>query len=137
MGAVAKPGAKLLEIVQRGERLVVEAKVAPNDIDRLRIGHIAEVRFTAFKMRDTPRIDGNVIALSADVLTDEADARKTPYYLARVDITPKGLKDLAQQKLDLKASMPAEVPINTGERTLFDYLIDPIKNTAARALIED
>ena len=137
LGAVAKPGAKLLDIVPQGEQLVIEAKVSPIDIDRVRIGQIADIRFTAFRMRDTPRVDGKVIALSADVLMDESDTRKVPYYLARVEITPKGLQDLMRQKLDLMAGMPAEVLINTGERTLFDYLIDPLKNTVARSLIED
>ena len=137
LGAVAKPGAKLLDIVPQGERLVVEAKVTPIDIDRVRIGQTADIRFTAFKMRDTPRVDGKVIALSADVLIDESDARKMPYYLARVDITPQGLRDLSRQKLDLVAGMPAEVLINTGERTLFNYLIDPLKNSVARSMIED
>jgi membrane fusion protein, epimerase transport system len=137
LGAVIKPGAKLLDIVPQGERLLVEAKVPLIDIDRVRIGQTAEIRFTAFKMRDTPRVDGKVTALSADRLVDETDQQKTPYYLARVEITPKGLSDLTRQKLDLVAGMPAEVLINTGERTLFRYLLDPIKNTVARSMIED
>ena len=137
LGAVVKPGAKLLDIVPRGEKLLVEAKVAPIDIDRVHIGQIAEIRFTAFKMRDTPRVDGKLIALSADRLLDEADPQKAPYYLARVEITSEGVKDLARRKLDLVAGMPAEVLIKTGERTLFDYLVDPIRNTVARSFIED
>jgi epimerase transport system membrane fusion protein len=134
---VVKPGAKLLDTVPQGERLIVEAKVVPIDIDRVHKGQTAEVRFTAFKSRDTPRVDGQVIALSADRLVDEADEKKTPYYLARVEISQQGLQDLARQKLDLVAGMPAEVLINTGERTLFRYLIDPLKNTLARSFIED
>ena len=137
LGAVIKSGAKLLDIVPRGEKLLVEAKVAPIDIDRVRIGQIAEIRFAAFKMRDTPRVDGKLIALSADRLIDEADPQKAPYYLERVEITGEGIRDLARQKLDLVAGMPAEVLIKTGERTLFDYLVDPIKNTVARSFIED
>ncbi len=137
LGAVVKPGAKLLDIVPHGERLIVEAKVSPIDIDRVQVGQAAEIRFTAFKMRDTPRVDGSLITLSADRLVDEADERKTPYYLARVEITPKGLQDLARHKLALVAGMPAEVLINTGERTMFHYLVDPLKNTVARSFIED
>ena len=137
LGAVVKPGGKLLDIVPQGERMVVEAKVPLIDIDRVRIGQIAEIRFSSFKMRDTPRVEGKVIALSADRLVDETDQQKTPYYLARVEITHKGLQDLARERLDLVAGMPAEVLINTGERTLFRYLMDPIKNTVARSLIED
>jgi epimerase transport system membrane fusion protein len=89
-------------------------------------------------MRDTPKVDGKLVALSADRLIDKSDARgEVPYYLARVEISPKGLEDLARQKLELVAGMPAEVLINTGERTLFGYLIDPIRNTVARSFIED
>ena len=137
LGAVIKPGAKLLDIVPQGERLIVEAKISPIDIDRVRIGQTADIRFSAFKMRDTPRVDGKVLALSADRLVDESDQYKTPYYLARIEITPKGLEDLSRQKLELVAGMPAEVLVYTGERTLFHYLIDPIKNTVARSFIED
>ncbi len=137
LGAVVKPGARLMDIVPQGEQLVVEAKVSPIDIDRVHMGQTAEIRFTAFKMRDTPRVDGKVIALSADRLVDEADPQKVPYYLARVEITPKGLQDLARHNLELMAGMPAEVLIITGERTLFHYLIDPLKNTVARSLNED
>jgi epimerase transport system membrane fusion protein len=137
LGAVVKPGGKLLDIVPQGERLIVEAKVSPIDIDRVRIGQTAEVRFSAFRMRDTPRVDGKLLALSADRLIDESDPQKSPYYLARVEITAEGLEALVRQRLDLVAGMPAEVLINTGERTLFDYLVDPIKNTVARSFIED
>jgi epimerase transport system membrane fusion protein len=137
LGAVVGPGAKLMDIVPRGEKLVVEARLAPADIDRVQVGQTAEIRFSAFKMRDTPKIDGNLIALSADRLIDQNDQTKTPYYLARVEITPEGLKQLAQRRLELVAGMPAEVLINTGERTLFHYLVDPLKNTVARSFIED
>jgi membrane fusion protein, type I secretion system len=137
LGAVIKPGAKLLDIVPRGERLVVEAKVSTIDIDRIHVGQTAEIRFTAFKTRDTPRVDGKLITLSADRLIDETDQQRTPYYLARIEITSDGMKDLSRHKLELVAGMPAEVLINTGERTLFHYLIDPIKNTVARSFIED
>jgi membrane fusion protein, epimerase transport system len=136
LGAVVKPGEKLMDIVPRGERLIIEAKVSPVDIDSLRVGQTAEVRFSAFKARDTPKVDGTLVMLSADRLLDSSDEKKTPYYLARVEISQQGLKELSRQRLELVAGMPAEVLINTGERTLFDYLIDPIKNTVARSLIE-
>jgi len=137
LGGVVRPGAKLLDIVPQGEKLIVEAKVSLADIHRVRIGQIAEIRFTAFKQRDTPRIDGKLIALSADRLIDEGDERKAPYYLARIEITPKGLQDLSRYKLDLISGMPAEVLINTGERTMLRYLVDPLTNTLARSFNEE
>jgi epimerase transport system membrane fusion protein len=137
LGAVIQPGQKLMDLVPRGERLIVEARVAPIDIDRVHEGQTAEIRFSAFRTRDTPRVDGKVVSLSADHLVDERDASKAPYYLARVEITRKGLEDLAQSELQLVAGMPAEVLINTGERTLLGYLVNPLRDTVARSFIED
>lgn len=140
IGAVIPPGGRLLDIVPQNEKLIVEARVSPLDIDRVHVGQTAEVRFSAFKSRNTPKIDGRLIAVSADRLADEHGAteqERAGYYLARVEITPQGLQDLARQKLDLLPGMPAEVLINTGERTLMEYLTDPIRDTFARSMIED
>ena len=135
LGAVIPPGGKLLDIVPQNEKLLVEARVSPLDIDRVHLGQLAEIRFSAFKSRDTPKIEGKLIAVSADRLVDKEE--KIPYYLARVEITPAGVQDLARQQLALVPGMPAEVLINTGERTLFQYLVDPLRNVFARSLIED
>ncbi|MGY6215851.1 HlyD family type I secretion periplasmic adaptor subunit [Methylolobus aquaticus] len=140
IGAVIPPGGRLLDIVPQNEKLIVEARLSPLDIDRVRVGQMAEVRFSAFKSRNTPKIEGKLITVSADRLADENGATeqdRAGYYLARVEITPEGLQDLARQNLDLLPGMPAEVLINTGERTLMEYLIDPIRDTFARSLIED
>jgi len=137
VGAVLRPGDRILDIVPQGEKLIVEARISPIDIDRVHVGQIAEVRFSAFKMRDTPRIEGLVITLSADRLVDEREREQVPYYLARVEVTPQGLADLTRAQLVLLPGMPAEVLINTGERTLFRYLVDPLANTVARSFIED
>jgi epimerase transport system membrane fusion protein len=101
----------------------------------VRVGQTAEIRFTSFKLRETPKINGILIAISADRLIEEKE--KTPYYLARVEITPTGLQDLARNRLELVPGMPAEVLINTGERTLFQYLVAPLMNTFARSFTED
>jgi epimerase transport system membrane fusion protein len=135
IGAVIPPGGKILDIMPQNEKLLVEAKLSPLDIDRVHIGQLAEVRFSAFKSRTTPKIQGKLVAISADRLVDKED--RTSYYLARVEITTAGLQDLANQQLALVPGMPAEVLINTGERTLFEYLVDPLSNTVARAFIED
>ena len=137
LGAVIPPGGKILDIVPQNEKLIVEARVSPMDIDRVSIGQTAEVRFSAFKSRSLPKIAGKLIALSADRLVDEQSEDKTPYYLARVEISPQGLKDLASSELTLLPGMPAEVLINTGERTLLQYLMDPLSDTVAHSFIED
>jgi epimerase transport system membrane fusion protein len=137
LGAVIPPGGKMLDIVPQGENLIVEAKVAPLDIDRVHVGQSAEVRFSAFKSRSTPKIDGTLIALSADRLVNEKSPTQESYYLARVAITAKGLKSLLDSDLTLLPGMPAEVLIHTGDRTMLQYLADPLKDTIARSFIED
>lgn len=137
LGAVIQPGGRLLDIVPQNEKLLVEARVSPMDIDRVKTGQTAEVRFSAFKSRETPKIEGKLIGLSADRLMEENRPDATPYYLARVEVTPEGLKELAQQHLVLVPGMPAEVLINTGERTLLQYLSRPLTDSFARSFIED
>ena len=129
LGAVVRPGERILDIVPQNEKLVVEAQISPQDIDQVRIGQTAEVRFPAFNKRDLPRIDGRLISVSADRLLDENQGQKMPYYLARVEISSDGIQALNNAKLVLMPGMPAEVLVNTGERTMLQYLVAPLSNT--------
>lgn len=137
IGAVIREGEMLMDIVPEHERLIIEARVSPIDIDRIELGQLADISFSAFKMRETTRILGRLINLSADSLVDENDAQQQPYYQATVEITDEGLQQLSDRSLRLVAGMPAEVFIRTGERTLFQYLSDPLVDTVARSFIED
>lgn len=132
-GGVIPPGQPILDIVPQDAELVIEAQVSPMDIDRVSVGLQAEVRFSAFKQSKTPRMFGQVSQLSADRLVDQKSG--APYYLARVELTPDSRQALG--KLQLLPGMPAEVLINTGERTLFEYLAQPATNAIARSFIED
>lgn len=137
LGAVVPPGGNLMNIVPQGENLIVEARVSPLDIDRVHVGQSAEVRFSAFKSRTTPKIDGTLISLSADRLVDEKTPNQEPYYLARVSISSEGVQSLVDADLTLLPGMPAEVLIQTGDRTMLQYLADPLKDSIARSFIED
>lgn len=130
--SVVLPGHPILEIVPQDAELVVDAQVSPMDIDRVTVGLQAEIRFSAFKQSQTPKMTGKVIHLSADRLADE---KGNSYYQARIELTPESRKDLGDLKL--LPGMPAEVLINTGERTLFEYLAQPATNFFARSFIED
>lgn len=136
-GEVLKPGAHILDIVPGDESLIVEAKLSPQDVDQLSVGQMAEVRFTAFRQRDMPRVEGKLATLSADRLMEDVGGTKQPYYLGRVTITPKGLQELAKLKLDLVAGMPAEVLVKTGQRTFWHYLTAPLSDMLVRSLKED
>ena len=135
LGAVIPPGGHLLDIVPQQDNLLVEAQVSPLDIDRVHVGQAAEIRFSAFKSSKTPKVAGRLIALSADRLSDEK--KEVSYYLARVEVDKQGLADLERKGLILLPGMPAEVLINTGDRTFFEYLAQPLSNIFARSLIED
>ena len=136
LGGVIAPGSPILEIVPQNEKLLVEARVSPIDIDRVRIGQSAEIRFSVFKSKGLPRIEGKLVALSADSLTDETPEHN-PYYLARVEVNAASLDQLARLNLELLPGMPAEVLINTGKRTFFQYLADPVSDAFSRSFIED
>ena len=132
IGGVVSPATPLLDIVPSVSDLVVEAQVSPVDIDRVSPGKTADIRFSAFGSA-TPVMEGVVIHVSGDRLINEQTGM--PYYLARVSLTEKGTKTLGSLKL--QPGMPAEVLINTGDRTLFQYIMQPITDAVARSLIED
>ena len=131
-GAVIARGQRLMDIVPAGERLVVEARVAPTDIDSVAVGLPAQVRLTAFSLLTTAPLDGRVTRVSADAFTDERTG--AAWYEARIDLDPgqPGLADL-----DLVPGMPAEVMIVTGSSTPLEYLLKPILTSFDRALRED
>lgn len=132
-GGVVLAGHPILDIVPQKEELIIDAQVSPMDIDRISVGLIAEVRFSAFKQALTPTTEGKVINISADRLIDEKNGAS--YYQAQVELTPESLQKLKQ--LELVPGMPVEVMINTGERTVVEYLMQPITNAFARSFRED
>ena len=133
IGSVITPGMPILDIVPQKEELIISAQVSPMDIDRVRVGLLSEIRFSAFNQALTPKMQGKLINLSADKLTDEKTGM--PYYQAIIELTPNSYEKLGS--LELLPGMPAEVLINTGERTVFEYLMQPVTNAFARAFIED
>ena len=133
IGGVVRQATPLLDIVPSVSELVVEAQVAPQDINRIAIGKLADIRFSAFNSATTPVIEGIVTSISADRLTNEKTGM--PYYLTRVSVTKTGLQKLADRKL--LAGMPADVLINTGERTMLQYLMQPARNAISQSMIEE
>ncbi len=133
IGGVVRPGDVLMEIVPQDDELMVNAQVSPIDVDNIAIGQRAEVRLTALNMRTTPAIYGVVVSLSGDRL---ADARSNEsYFLTRIEIPIEERDKLGDVKLT--AGMPADVLIQTGERTALDYLLKPLTDAFARGLNEE
>lgn len=128
-GAVIQPGQPLMELVPQNERLIVEAKVDPADVDVVHSGLPAQVKLTALNQRFAPTLEGRVEWISADRLTDERTG--APYYVARVELEAGQEARLAEDVL--VPGMPAEVMIVTGSRTMLDYLLNPLLRAVDRA----
>jgi len=133
IGGVVRQATPLLDIVPSVSELIVEAQVAPNDINRVAVGKFADIRFSAFNSATTPVIPSVVTSISADRLTNEKTG--APYYLIRAQVTPEGVAKLGDRKL--LAGMPADVLVNTGERTMLQYLLQPARNAISESMIEE
>ncbi|WP_395698906.1 HlyD family type I secretion periplasmic adaptor subunit [Aquabacterium sp.] len=135
-GNVVTPGQRLMDIVPKGESLLLDARVPTNVIDRVKVGQNVEVRFTAFANTPQLVVHGKVVSLSGDALTEpSSQGQQVSFYLARVEITPDGHKALGSR--NLQPGMGAEVLIKTGERSLLTYLLHPLLKRVASAMTEE
>ena len=133
VGGVVQPGQKLMDIVPKGAPLLLEAHVAPHLIDRVHTDLPVDVRFSSFANSPQLVVDGRVVSISADLLTEPQT--NVPYYLARVQVTPDGLKHLGKRQL--QAGMPVEVIFKTGERSMLTYLLHPLTKRMAASMTEE
>ncbi len=132
LGGVIGPGAALMDIVPSGVKLVIEANVDPTDIDVVHPGLEAQVRLTAFSMRNTKPIAGRVMSVSADRLIDERTGQA--YYRVRIELIEDPAK--AFEGATLYPGMPAEVMIVTGAQSALGYIFNPISSSLNRAFRE-
>jgi HlyD family secretion protein len=132
IGGVITAGDPIMLIVPDADKLQVEAKVNPQDIDKLLIGQTAVLRFTAFDSRTTPEIDGKVTRISADTSTDQRTGAS--YYTIRIALPPKNVEMLGDVRL--LPGMPVEAFVQTGERTVISYLMKPLRDQFMRAFRE-
>jgi HlyD family type I secretion membrane fusion protein len=128
-GGVIQTGTPIMQIIPDGERLVIEAQVQPQDIDKVRQGLAAAIRFPAFDARSTPRLAGKVSTVSAAELTSQQG--KT-YFTARIEIPPAELSRIGSMH-KLVPGMPAEVYIETASRSILSYFMKPLVDAMARS----
>jgi HlyD family secretion protein len=131
-GAVIPPRETIADVVPDDTRLVTDARVRPEDIDRIQRGQPAEIRFTAFKYRTTQLVRGKVVYVSGDRLIDRATG--APYYSVLVEADAASLAVAGDLKL--LAGMPAEIYLQGDERTALQYLLEPITQVLRRAARE-
>jgi len=132
VGGVVKQSEPIMLIVPEGDGLVIEARIAPRDIDHVRTGQAAFIRLPAFNQRTTPEFNGVVDRVAADLTKDPQTNQS--YYMARIALPEADLKRV--NSLKLLPGMPAEVHVRTGERTLLSYLTKPLTDQISRAFAE-
>jgi len=132
VGGVITAGDTLMLIVPQTDDLQVEAKVNPQDIDKLQVGQQTLLRLSAFNQRTTPELNGVVSRVSPDVNTDQRTGQS--YYTIRVSMPPEEIARLGEVKLI--PGMPVEAFVQTGERTLLSYLMKPLSDQLMRAFRE-
>ncbi|MEM1371545.1 MAG: HlyD family type I secretion periplasmic adaptor subunit, partial [Pseudomonadota bacterium] len=120
-GAVIAPGAPIAMVVPADDMLIIQARVAPHQIDRVKKDATAFLLFTALNQRTTPIVEGTVKSISADLTRDERTGET--YYRARIQLTEKASTELGDVKL--LPGMPVDVQIRTENRTALSYLVKP------------
>nr|WP_315475665.1 HlyD family type I secretion periplasmic adaptor subunit [uncultured Undibacterium sp.] len=131
-GGVVQAGFKLMELVPAQDPLIVEGTLPINLIDKVHPGLDVQFIFSAFNTNTTPHIPGKITQVSADRAMDERTG--VAYYKFHAEVTPEGKKLLG--KLQIRAGMPVDMTIKTGERTMMNYLLRPILDRAQSAMKE-
>jgi HlyD family secretion protein len=129
VGGLVVPAEPAMLIVPDADRLAVEVRMQPQDIDSVQQGQAALLRFPAFNVRTTPEIEGRVSRLSADVTSDPKTGQS--YYTVRVEIPADQLERLGTVRL--VPAMPVEANLKLGERTVMSYLLKPLQDQVSKA----
>lgn len=132
-GGVVGPGFRMMDILPLSEPLIVEGQVPVDMVDQVRAQMPVELILAAYNQNTTPRVPGVVTQVSPDRMTDEKTGQ--PYYRIRVAVNAEGLP--LMQRLNVQAGMPVEVFVKTGERTLANYLIRPLRDNLRLSLTEE
>lgn len=132
IGGVIGPSELLMLIVPENDALTVEVRIAPQDIDQLRLGQRVSLRFSAFNQRTTPEITGTLSRISADISQDQKTGAS--YYVGRIQLPAVEIERLAGLKL--LPGMPVEAFIQTADRTVLSFLVKPLHDQITKAFRE-
>jgi protease secretion system membrane fusion protein len=143
VGGTVAGGTVLAEIVPQESSLVVEVKVPPNSVDKVKVGFPADIRFSGLNYDSTPLIPGTVKYVGIDVQPGAAGSSEGDFYLAKIEATKEGLQILSKVEIapgnsklgtvEIHPGMPVDVVFKTGERTFMSYLIKPLTDKFALA----
>lgn len=131
VGGVIAPREALLDIVPAQPRVLVEARVRVDDIDEVKVSQPVDVMLTAYKRRTTPKIDGKVVYVAADSVSEPGPAGQ-PYYQVHIEVDSKSLADAGN--FALTPGMPITAFIRTRDRTFLHYILEPITDTLRKSM---
>jgi membrane fusion protein, epimerase transport system len=131
-GMVVAAREPLAEIIPASPRLVIEARIRPEDVAQVAMGAGADVRLTAFNPRTTPLVEGRVTYVAGDRAVDRAN--ELPYYAVHIEARRESLAAL--EGVALQAGMPAEVFVRGRTRTALQYLVEPVSDVLRRGVRE-
>ena len=132
VGEAVGPRDPILDLVPTQEKLVVEARIRPQDVNHVHQHSIADVRLTGFDARTTPLLSGTVVFVSPDRISSPES--NEAWFVATVEVDAGSLSN--HRATRLQAGMPAEVFVRTPARTLFQYFAKPLTTFASRAMRE-
>lgn len=132
-GGVIRQGEPVMDIIPLDDNLVITSRVRPTDIDYVKVGMRAEVRFSSFSARTTPAVFGNVTFVSRDVIEPTAP-NEAPFYQTRIEVDDQDIPPEIHGHL--RPGMPADVVISTGERTLAEYVMKPLIDNSFKSMRE-
>lgn len=135
-GGVLRAGEELLQIVPLDDVLIIETKIKPSDIAMLKPDLKSNIRFDAFDYTVYGYVSGKVAYVSADTIKEESKSGEQTYYRVHVATSAKPVKTSTGKILDILPGMTAQVDIRTGDRTVLEYLLKPLKKTLTESMGE-
>jgi len=131
-GGVVTPASAILQIIPENEKLIIEAQIPPQEVDKVHAKQQAHVRLTAFNSRTTPRLDGNVLLVSPAQITDN---QGKSFFTVQIEVPASEMKKIGDGH-ELVPGMPAEVYIETQSRSLLSYFLKPLTDVMAHTFKE-
>ncbi len=125
-GEIISPYREIMQIIPKNNELIIEAKISPMDIDKVKAGEKAEIMFASYVDPSALPVKGVVTYVSADIIKDEKNPNMQ-YYKALIKITPEGMDAIKKNGFEIKPGMPVTVYIKAGKRTFISYLLYPMK----------
>jgi HlyD family type I secretion membrane fusion protein len=126
----------ILEIIPQDDNLIFEGRISPQDIDIVKVGQVASVRFSPFKAKVVPAVDGTITYISSDIIQPKHQ-NDFPHYNIRIVFEKNTLKNIEKEKnIEFYPGMPGDGTIAVGTRTFMKYIFDPITTSFSKAFIE-